>query len=101
MKIELTKDEAAGLMGSMFAISDAQLKAKQFVDQQNAFIGRHKTKQEEIVKKIRKRVKGCPKTPLWSPMMSAPLWDTSMIDPVEFTGAVVIPDDKEEEAKEV
>jgi len=95
MRIELTKDEAAGLMGSMFAISDAQLKAQRFVDQQNAFIQQHKAKQEEIVKRIRKRVKGCPKTPLWSPMMPSSLWDLSGIDPVEFTGAVEIPDDKE------
>ena len=97
MKIKLTKDEAAGLMGSMFAISDAQLKAQRFVDQQNAFIQGHKTKQEEIVKRIRKRVKGCPKTPLWSPMMPSPLWDLSGIDPVSFEGAVEIPDEKEKE----
>lgn len=97
MKIELTKDEATGLMSSMFAISDAQLKAQRFVEQQNAFIQRHKAKQEEVVKRIRKRIKGCPKTPLWSPLIPAPLWDLSEIDPVSFEGAVEIPDEKEKE----
>jgi len=93
MKVELKRDEAMQLMASMNAIESAQMRAQLFVNQQNALIAAHKAKTEEVAKRIRRRVKGCPKTPLWDPLSPRPVWDLSGIDPVEFNGAVEIPEE--------
>ena len=96
MKVVLEKEEAVILASSMLAISKAHLEVQRFIDQQNGFIRLHKEKQEKVVNKIRKRVKDCPKTPLWSQQFPQPVWNLRGINPVTFEGSVEIPEDKKQ-----
>ena len=89
MKLELTKEEAAALMAARYAIDGAKVKGDRIIEQTNAFIHQHEARAEEVAKRIRKRVKGCPDTPVRG-------WDFSGIDPVTFDGTVNV----EDEAKE-
>ena len=89
MKLELTKEEAAALMAARYAIDGARVKAERMIEHTNAFIHQHEARSEEVAKRIRKRVTGCPNTPVSG-------WDFSGIDPVTFDGTVNV----EDEAKE-
>ena len=85
-KVEVTKEEAALLMASRFAIDGSHVRTEMFVTQMNQFIAQHQAKLEEIADAIRERVKDCPATPVSE-------WEFDGIDPISFKGTVGVPED--------
>lgn len=85
MKLELTGEEAARLMAAHYAMKMIQAEIASLHTLHN----RHVSQREEIVRQIRKRVKGLPKTPITE-------W-VFRVDPVTFAGHVEIPDRKEKQ----
>jgi hypothetical protein len=81
MKLELSTEEAARIMAGHYALGQIRTQMAQLRELHN----RHVAQQEEIEKRIRKRVKDLPAKPITEWIFN--------LDPVTFEGSVEIPEE--------
>ena len=84
MRLNLTDTEAAEVMATFYATQRLEMQMREL----SALHGRHMARQAEIEQEIRARVGKMPSAPITA-------WEFRL-DPVDFTGDVIVPDDKEE-----
>ena len=86
MKVELTKEEAQGLLATIWAIRASQLETQTVVQQHNAFVQQKSAEQLQLAEGVCSRV--------GVEWVSPDKWDLSGIDRKTYAGSVEIPTKK-------